>query len=72
MLEDYLGVQVIKRTNGKYAWLGQPTIINNLEKMFPDDVQTLQSTVSPGTQAFIGQKLVDVEDKIMEKEQVFY
>ena len=41
MLEDYLGVQVIKTKNGKWAWLGQPTIIKNLEKMFADDVQTL-------------------------------
>ena len=41
MLEDYLGVQVIKSKNGKQAWLGQPTIIKNLEKMFTDDVQTL-------------------------------
>ena len=40
-LEDYLGVQVIKSKDGKQAWLGQPTIIKNLEKMFADDVQTL-------------------------------
>ena len=40
--------------------------------MFADDVQTLQSTLTPGTPAFIGQKVVDEEDKIMEKEQAFY
>ena len=40
--------------------------------MFTDDVQTLQSTLTPGTPAFIGQKVVDGEDKIREKEQVFY
>ena len=39
--------------------------------MFTDDVQTL-STLTPGTPAFIGQKVVEEEDKIMEKEQVFY
>ena len=72
MLEDYLGVQVIKSKNGKQAWLGQPTIIKNLEMMFPYDVQILQSTLTPGTPSFIGQKVVDEEDKIMEKEQVFY
>ena len=44
ILEDYLEVQVIKSKIGKQARLGQPAIINNLEKMFADDVQTLQST----------------------------
>ena len=40
-LEDYLGAQVIKSKDGKCSSLGQPTIINNLEKMLTDDVQTL-------------------------------
>ena len=71
-LEDYLGVQVITSKNGEWACLGQPTIIKKLEKMFTDDVQTLQSPLTPGTPAFIGQKVVDEEDKITEKEQAFY
>ena len=52
--------------------MGQPTVIENLEKTFTDDVQTLQSTLTPGTPAFIGQKVVEEEDKSMEKEQAFY
>ena len=40
--------------------------------MFTDDVQTSQSTLTPGTSAFIGLKVVKEEDKIMEKEQAFY
>ena len=40
-LEDYLGVQVIKKKNGERAWLGQPTIIKHLEKIFDEDVKTL-------------------------------
>ena len=40
-LEDYMGVQVIKSKNGEKAWLGQPTIIKSLEKMFDEDVKTL-------------------------------
>ena len=40
-LEDYLGVQVIKSKNGNRAWLGQPTIIKSLEKMFDEDVKSL-------------------------------
>ena len=71
-LEDYMGVQVIKSKNGKQAWLEQPEIIKNLKKMLADDVQNLQSTLTPGTPAFIGQKVVDEEDKIIEKEQAFY
>ena len=40
-LEDYLGVQVMKRKNGERTWLGQPTIIEILEKIFDEDVKTL-------------------------------
>ena len=40
-LEDYLGVQVIKSKNGEKAWLGQPTIIKSLEKMFDEDIKRL-------------------------------
>ena len=35
-LEDYLGVQVIKSKNGEKVWLGQPTIIKSLEKIFDE------------------------------------
>ena len=64
-------MQVIKSKNGKQASLGQPTIIKNLEKMFTDDIQTLQSTLTPGTPAFIGQKFANEEDKITEKNKPF-
>ena len=71
-LEDYLGVQVIKSKNGEKVWLGQPTIIKSLEKMFDEDVKTLQSTLTPGSPVFVGQKVVEDEDKVTEKEQVLY
>ena len=71
-LEYYLGVQVIKSKNGEKAWLGQPTIIKSLEKMFDEDVKTLQSTLTLGPPGFVGQKVVDDEDKVNEKEQAFY
>ena len=41
VLDDYLGVRVIKSKNSEKAWLGQPTIIKSLEKMFDEDVKTL-------------------------------
>ena len=71
-LEYYLGVQVIKSKNGEKAWLGQPTIIKSLEKMFDEDVKTSQSTLTLGPPGFVGQKVVDDEDKVNEKEQAFY
>ena len=37
-LEDYLGVQIVQSDDGKKAWLGQPTIIKNLEKQFEGKV----------------------------------
>ena len=58
MLEDYLGVQVIKSKNGEKGSLGQPTIIKSLEKTFAEDVQTLQSTLTSGSPAFVGQKFL--------------
>ena len=71
-LEDYLGVQVIKSKNGEKAWLGQPTIIKSLEKLFDEDVKTLRSTLTPGSPGLVGQKVVDEEDKVTDKEQAFY
>ena len=53
-LEDYLGVQVIKSKNGEKGWLGQPTIIKSFEKMFDENVKTLQSTLTPDTPDFVG------------------
>ena len=40
-------------------------------KMFDEDVKTLQSTLSPCS-SFLGQKVVEDEDKVTEKEQAFY
>ena len=37
-LEDYLGVQIVQSDDGKKAWLGQPTIIQCLEKQFGERV----------------------------------
>ena len=71
-LEDYLGVQVIKSKNGEKAWLGQPTIIKSLEKMFGEDVKTLRSTLTPGSPGFVGHKIVEDEDKVTDKEQALY
>ena len=71
-LENYLGVQVIKSKNGEKVWLGQPAIIKNLEKMFEEDVKTLQNTLTPGTPGLVGQKMNEDEDKVNEKEQALY
>ena len=71
-LNNYLRVQVIKKKIGGKAWLGQPTIIESLEKIFFEDVKTLQSTLKPGSPGFVGQKVVDEEDKVTDKEQAFY
>ena len=65
-------MQLIKSKNGEKAWLGQPTIIKSLQKMFEKDVKTLQSTLTPGTPGFVGQNVIEDEDKITEKEQALY
>ena len=67
------GSQQVKEHNyGEEAWLGQPTIIKSLEKIFDEDVKTLQSTLTPGSPGFVGQRVVDEEDKVTDKEQAFY
>ena len=71
-LEDYFDVQVIKSKNGEQTWLGQPPIIKSLEKMLDEDVKTLQSTLTPDSPGFVGQKVVEDEDKVNEKEQALY
>ena len=48
-LEDYLGVQIVQSDDGKKAWLGQPTIINSLEKQFVVKVAKKKMTFTPGT-----------------------
>ena len=67
-----MGVQVIKSKNGDTAWLGQPTIIKSLQKIFDEDVTTLQSTLTPGSPGFVGQKVAEDEDKVTEKEEALY
>ena len=44
----------------------------SLEKMLDEDVKTFQSTLTTGTPGFVGQKVVDEEDKVTDKEQNFY
>ena len=41
---------------GEKAWLGQPTVIKSIEKIFDEDVKILQSTLTPGSLGFVGQK----------------
>ena len=65
-------MQVIKSKNGEKALLGQPTIIKSLEKMFDEDIKTLWRTWTPGSPGFVGQKVVDDQDNVNEKEQAFY
>ena len=40
--------------------------------MFDEDVKTLQITLTPGSPGFVGQNVVDNEDKVTDKEQAFY
>ena len=40
--------------------------------MFDEDVKTLRSTLTPGSPGFVGQKVVEDEDKVTEKEQALY
>ena len=40
--------------------------------MFNEDVKKLQSILTPGSPGFVGQKVVENEDKLTEKEQALY
>ena len=70
-LEDYLGVQIVQSDNDKQAWLGQPTIMKNLEKQFGERVAKKKMTITPGTPGFIGGKVDDIS-KVDEKTQSMY
>ena len=43
----------------------------SLEKVFDEDVKTLQSTLSPGSPGIVGQKVVEDEDKVTEKGKLY-
>ena len=70
-LEDYLGIQVIKSKNGEKAWLEQPTIIISIEKMFDEDVKTLQSTLTPGSSAFGDRKLLKMTLRLLKRSKPY-
>ena len=70
-LEDYLGVHIVQSDDGKKTWLGQPTIIESLEKHFGERVAMKKMTVTPGTPGFIGGKVDDIS-KVDEKRQSMY
>ena len=70
-LEDYLGVQIVQSDDGKKAWLGQPTIIQSLEKQFGERVPKKTMTITPGAPEFIGEKVDDIS-KVDEKTQSMY
>ena len=55
-LDDCFGVQTIKSEDQKRAWLGQPTIIDALTKIFGKEVEKQRVTLTPGTPGFIGAK----------------
>ena len=57
--------------DGKKAWLGQPTIIKNLEKQFGEKVAKKKMTITPGTPGFTSAKVDDIS-KVDEKTQSMY
>ena len=46
--------------------------LKSLGKMFGEDVKTSQSTLTPCSPGFVGQKVVDDEDNVTENDQAFY
>ena len=70
-LEDYLGVPIVPTDDDKKAWLGQPTIIESLEKQFGERVAKKKMTVTPGMTGFVGGKVDDISN-VDEKTQSMY
>ena len=46
-LEVYLGVQIVQSDDDKKAWLGQPSIIQSLERQFGERVAKKKMTITP-------------------------
>ena len=69
-LDDYLSVQAIKSEEQKRAWLGQPTIIDELKKKFGKEVE--KQSLTPGTPGFIGAKQNEEGAQINEDQQQEY
>ena len=71
-LEDYLGVQIVRSKDRKRAWLGQPSIVKNLELKFGEEVANKQVTLTPGTPGFVGAKMLAEEECIDVEQQGIY
>ena len=48
-LKDYLSCEIQFSENKKSAWLGQPHLIDNLQKSFGDRVKDMKNYKTPGT-----------------------
>ena len=48
-MRDYLSCKIRFNSKRTKAWIGQPHILENLEKKFGNDVQHMRSTKTPGT-----------------------
>ena len=66
-----MGVEIVQSDDGRKTWLGQPTIIQSLEKQFGEKVPKMKMTITPGTPVFIGGKVDDIS-KVDEKTQSMY
>ena len=68
-LQDYLSCKIKFSKDKKRAWLGQPHLINNMEKKFDKLVQDVYSHKSPGPPKFlivrpmVKSKTISMEDQ---------
>ena len=68
-LQDYLSCEIKFSKDKKWAWLGQPHLVKNLEKKFGECVQTVWSHKSLGMSKFliarptVDSKKISMEDQ---------
>ena len=64
-LANYLGCEFHKNKEKPIRWLGQPSIIQSLEKNFGERAMKERLSLTPGTPRFTARRLENHEDKVL-------
>ena len=71
-LADYLGCEFHMNKEKTKRWLGQPSIIKNLEQKFGKKAMKDRLSMTPGSPRFIARRLENKEDKVNAEDHETY
>jgi hypothetical protein len=69
---DYLGCEIVINKSRTKAWIGQPHMVNKIEKSFGELVKNMKKCKTPGTPSFNIIRPTTEEAKVSEEDQTIY